>query len=270
MGNPDYMKEFHNALKNTPRLYVMKAVLGGPCSLSQLQQGLRKLGYNYRPELLSEECLRPLITVGLAASLRDSYYATTLGSRLMHLLQGFQEFADKLPTHSECYEEALLKSLLSGPKTFKDIEAEVGPKNVSRTLRRLHTSGLMTTPKARAYIFFFKTIRDPNKETLTATERKVYDAIASEGICAVKLAKKTGLSIRRTYKCLRRLKGKKLVFLRRTPKTYALTCKGKKLALILQKLQQAVEDMWVSSQGVMRDNQSILEAGGLSSSVLLR
>jgi predicted transcriptional regulator len=106
----------------------------------------------------------------------------------------------------------------------------------------------------RDYIFFFKSKRDPDKENVTATERRIYDAIHNEGISAGKLAKETGLSIRRTYKYLRGLKGKKLVFIRKTPKAYGLTCKGEKLASVLQELQQIVEETWNSSEQVMHDN----------------
>ena len=128
-----------------------------------------------------------------------------------------------LPAHSECYEEILLQSLLSGPKTFEDIEALISPKIASRILKRLRSVGLIETPEERDYIFFFKSKRDPNKETFSDTERKVYDSIPTEGISAGKLAKETGLSMRRTYKYLRGLKGKKLIFIRRTPKAYGLT-----------------------------------------------
>jgi predicted transcriptional regulator len=60
--------------------------------------------------------------------------------------------------------------------------------------------------------------------------------------------------MRRTYKYLRGLKGKKLVFIRKTPKAYALTCKGAMLASVLQGLQQIVEETWSSSQHVVNDN----------------
>jgi DNA-binding HxlR family transcriptional regulator len=269
MSNPDYMKDLFNVLKNKPRLHVMQAIVKGAYSSSQLQQEIERAGHDYRQDLLSEECLPLLMEVGLAARVRDNYRATTLGTRLSKLFDDFLEFTDKLPTHSECYEEALLQALLSGPKTFEDIEALVAPKNVSRTLKRLNSAGLIETPKARAYIFFFRTIRDPNKETLTTTEQKVCDAVGYRGISAGALGKETGLSLRRTYKYLRSLRGKKLVFMRRTPKAYDLTCRGKKLALLLHQLQQTVEETWSSSQPVMRDNQMILEAGGLSKKVLL-
>jgi DNA-binding HxlR family transcriptional regulator len=269
MANPNYIKELFNVLKNKPRLHVMQTIVKGTYSSSQLQQEIERAGHDYRQNLLGEECLPILMKVGLAACVRDNYRATTLGIRLTRLFDDFLEFADKLPNHSECYEEALLQALLSGPKTFEDIEALVAPKNVSRTLKRLSSAGLVETPKARAYIFFFRTIRDPNKEALTTAERKVCDAVGYEGISAGDLAKETGLSLRRTYKYLRSLKGKKLVFMRRTPKAYDLTCNGKKLALVLQQLRQKVDETWDSSQPVMRDNQMILEAGGLSKKILL-
>jgi DNA-binding HxlR family transcriptional regulator len=50
------------------------------------------------------------------------------------------------------------------------------------------------------------------------------------------------------------LKGKKLVFIRKTPKAYGLTCKGEKLASVLQELQQIVEETWSSSEQVMHGN----------------
>jgi len=111
---------------------------------------------------------------------------------------------------------------------------------------------LIETPTERDYIFFFKSKRDPNLETFTVTERKVYDTIPTEGISAGKLAKETELSMRRTYKYLRGLKGKKLVFLRKTPKLYELTCKGEMLASVLKELQQIVEDTWSSSEQVIK------------------
>lgn len=111
--------------------------------------------------------------------------------------------------------------------------------------------GLIETPKERDYIFFLKSKRDPNKETFSSTERKVYDNISEEGISAKKLAEKTGISLRRTYKYLRGLKGKKLVFTRKTPKAYSLTDKGAKLASLLQELQNLVEEIWNSSEQVV-------------------
>jgi len=256
MDNPNYIKELFNVLKNETRLHILKAIVNGRYSVSQLQQELKKTGHSHSQDTLNEEYLRPLMAVELATESRDEYYATTFGGRLTELLVNFPEFVEVLPAHSECYEEPLLRALLSGPKTFEDIENLISPKIASRILKRLRQVGLIQTPQERDCIFFFKSKRDSNKETFTTTERKIYDTIPNEGICAGKLAKETGISMRRTYKHLRGLKGKKLVFIRRTPKAYGLTCKGEMLASVLQELQQIVDETWSFSEQVINGNSN--------------
>jgi DNA-binding HxlR family transcriptional regulator/predicted transcriptional regulator len=251
MDNPNFIKDLFNVLKNGTRLHILNAIVKGSYSVSQLHQELKKAGYVHSQDTINSEYLRPLMQVGLAAEARDEYYATMFGGRLTELLEDFPEFVTVLPAHSECYEETLLSELLSGPKTFQEVQALVSPKVASRVLKRLKTSGLIETSEERDYVFFFKSKRDSKKEAFSLTERKVYDGLSEEGISAKKLAEKTGLSLRRIYKYLRGLKGKKLVFIRKTPKTYGLTGKGEKLASLLQGLQDLVEAVWNSSEQVV-------------------
>jgi DNA-binding HxlR family transcriptional regulator len=254
MDNPNFMKDLFNVLKNETRLHILNAIVKGRYSVSQLQQQLKKAGYCHSQETIAEEYVRPLMDVGLAAENRDEYYATIFGGRLNEVLEGFPEFGNVLPAHSECYEETLLSALLSGPKTFQEVEELISPKVASRVLKRLKTGELIETPEERDYVFFFRSKRDPNKETFFVTERVVYDSIPEDGISAKKLAEKTGLSMRRIYKYLRGLKGKKLVFTRKTPKSYCLTEKGERLALVLQGLQDLIEEVWNSSEQVVSEN----------------
>jgi predicted transcriptional regulator len=256
MNKPNYIKELFNVLKNETRLHILKAIVNGRYSVSQLQQELKKTGHSHSQDTINEEYLQPLMAVGLATESRDEYYATKFGGRLTNLLGAFPEFAEMLPSHSECYEETLLRALLAGPKTFDEIESLISSKIASRILKRLRSVGLIETPEERDYIFFFRSKRDPSKETFTEMERKVYDTLPSEGISAGKISKETGLSMRRTYKYLRGLKGKKLVFIRRTPKAYGLTCKGEMLATVLQELQQIVDETWSYSQQVINSNDN--------------
>lgn len=258
LDSPNYLKELFNVLKNETRLCILQVVVNGRYSVSQLQKELKEAGNFRSQDNLNRNYLRPLMAVGLVSEEQEQYYATSFGDRIAKLIGCFPEFAEKLSAHSECFEETVLQFLLSGPKTFKDIKAVISPKITSRILKRLHSGLLIKTSKEREYIFFFKTIRDPKKETLTPTERKIYNAIADRGISAGKLAEQTGFSLRIIYKYLRRLRGKKLVFIRKTPKTYSLTFNGEKLALILEKLHQTVEDTWDSSQQVIQDSQIIL------------
>ena len=254
MNNPNFIKDLFNVLKNETRLHILSAIVKGRYSVSQLQQELKKAGFTHSQDTINEEYLRPLMDVGLAAEARDGYYATIFGDRLTELLDDFPEFVSVLPAHSECYEEMLLSALLAGPKTFQEVEEIISPKVASRVLKRLKTGDLIVSPEEKDYVFFFRSKRDPNKETFTLTERKVYDSLPEDGISAKKLAEKTRLSIRRIYKYLRGLKGKKLVFTRKTPKLYALTAKGEKLASLLQGLQDLIEEVWNSSEHVVSES----------------
>lgn len=256
MDNPNFMKELFNTLKNATRLRVLKAIVKRRHSVSKLQEELKNAGCSHSQETINHEYLRPLLAVGLAAEAQEQYYATTFGGRLNELIGDFSEFATVLPAHSECYEETLLGTLLSGPKTFEEIEALVSSKTASRVLKRLKTAGLIQTPAERDYVFFFKSKRDPSKETFSSTEKKVYGNISEEGISAKNLAEKTGISLRRTYKCIRSLKGKKLVFTRKTPKTYCLTAKGERLAWFLDELHKIVEETLTFSEQFTKHNEN--------------
>ena len=119
---------------------LLQAIANGRCSISQLRQVLKKTGYNYSQQNLSEDYLLPLIRAGLSTEVRDEYCATMFGGRLTELLEDCPEFVQMLPANSECYEETLLQSLLSGPKTFEDIEARIPPNCTSRTLKRLRSA----------------------------------------------------------------------------------------------------------------------------------
>jgi predicted transcriptional regulator len=256
MDDPNYIKELLNVLKNNTRLQILKTIAKGKHSVIRLQEELKKAGYTHSRDTINQEYLQPLMHVGLAAEAQEQYYATTFGGKLTEVLEDFSDFVNVLPAHSECYEETLLDAMLCGPKTFEDMAAFVSPKIASRILKRLKTSSLIETPENRDYIFFFRSKRDPEKESFSLTEKKVYRNIPDAGIPARKLAKKTDLSLRRTYKYLRGLKGKKLVFTRKTPKVYTLTKRGEKLAQLIRGLQGVVEEVWQSSWHVVTTEKS--------------
>ncbi len=264
LDNPDYVKDLFNVLKNPTRLVILQVLLNGRYSVNQLQLELKKTGCLANQNAVIEEYLPPLTALDLVSELQDEYSLTLFGSRLANLLGCFPKYAQKLPTHSECYEEAVLQYLLSGPKTFEQIETVVLPKNVSRTLRRLNSDCLINAPTQRDYVFFFRTIRSPDKENINDTERKIHKAIPQEGIPAGQLAEKTGFSKSVIYRNIKHLRSKKLVFQRRTPKTYHLTIKGEKLATVLTELQQTVGDTWLSFQQAALENAKALKIGDLT------
>jgi predicted transcriptional regulator len=269
LENPDYIKNLFNALKNETRLFILQALVNDRYTLGQLQVKLKKTGNLHGKSAIIKEYLQPLTALGLACESQGEYNLTLFGSRLTKLLECLPEFALKLPDGSKCYEEIVLQYLLSGSKTFESIEEVILLRNVSRTLKRLRSARLISKSADREYVFFFKTKRDPNKETLTATEQKIYDGITYQGISASKLASRTSFSTRVTYRCIKHLKGKKLVFQRRTPKAYALTNKGKKLAMVLYDLQQTVEDAWESFQQISQDSTIAIRGRVLSDNAFM-
>jgi predicted transcriptional regulator len=247
MNNPEYLKKLLNVLKNETRLLILNTSVRKRHSLNQIQKELRKNGYSHSRDTINQEYLQPLLEVGLVAETQDLYYATNLGNNIYTILNDFPELVNVLPAHSECHEERLLRELLNGPKTYQEIEDFLGPAIASRIVKRLKKEELLSTPQERDYVFFFKTKRDPQKETLSLPEVNVYNSIPSLGFPVRKIAMEAQLSIRRVYKYLRGLKGKKLVFTRKTPKTYMLTEKGKRLAKTLKNVIDLVEKTWDSS-----------------------
>ncbi len=242
MKTSNYMINLLNTLKNKRRLQILEMLSKRELSLPSVQQELKKHGYHHSQETIAREYLAPLIDVGLVGRENNRYYATIFGFKINELIKDFHEIAEIFPTHSECYEEIAISILIEKSRTYKELKQFIPAKSVARVLQRLQKSGLIYAPKERDYIFYFKTRRDPSKLEFSLTERRVYENIPADGIPARKLAEKTGISLRRTYKYLRRLRRKKLVFARKQPKTYTLTEKGFKTAIMLNEIRKLVAD----------------------------
>ena len=256
MKNPAFIVNLLNTLKNKRRMQILKIISKSRYSITRLQQELKKLGYNHSKKTIAEEYINPLVDVGLADEVQNHYSATTFGTKLNKLLKDFYELEIILPPHSECYEEITLNMLLSGSKTFEDLKGVIPAKSVARVLSRLQKTGLVETTKEKDYIFFFRTKRDSKNEKFSLTEKRVYESITVEGVSARKLAENARISLRRTYKYLRKLKGKKMVFARERPKSYSLTAKGAQLSRLLQEICVIVAETSETAAQLVRDKES--------------
>jgi len=256
LQDPDFTTHLLNALKNKRRLQVLEIVSRGRISISRLQQELWKLNHCHSQKTIIEEYVEPLAEVGLAAQDEDKYSATVFGRRLNELTKHFHYVVDVLPPHSECYEETVLTTLLRGPRIHEALEGVIPAGNVARVLGRLQSGGLVKTAKENDYVFFFKTQRNPNREILSPTEKRVYGNVAEDGISARRLAERTNISLRRTYKYLRRLKGKKLIFTREKPKAYALTDEGVQAALALQSIRNLAKEILEAAKQVLEERET--------------
>jgi len=257
MKTSNYMINLLNTLKNKRRLQILEMLSKRELSLPSVQQELKKHGYHHSQETIAREYLAPLIDVGLVGRENNRYYATIFGFKINELIKDFHEIAEIFPTHSECYEEIAISILIEKSRTYEELKRFIPAKSVARVLQRLQKSGLIYAPKERDYIFYFKTRRDPSKLEFSLTERRVYENIPAEGIPTRKLAEKTGISLRRTYKYIRRLRRKKLVFARKQPKTYTLTEKGFKTAIMLNEIRKLVADFLAATAMLTKDSETL-------------
>jgi DNA-binding IclR family transcriptional regulator len=256
MKNSSFMTKLLNTLKNKRRIQILEVISKGQYSIGRLQQELKKLGYSHSQQTIAEEYVTPLLEVGLVEENQNRYYPTLFGSRLKELTKISYNIEDILPPHSKCYEEMALSMLINEPKTYKDFADTIPTKSVARVLKRLQKAKLIETTKENDYIFYFKTKRDSNIAKLSPTERRVYENIHPDGTSAQKLAEKTRISLRRTYKYLKRLKGKKLVFTRKRQKSYALTANGLQIALMLKGIHDLAMETLETASKIIKDEET--------------
>ncbi|MBX5328410.1 MAG: winged helix-turn-helix domain-containing protein [Candidatus Bathyarchaeota archaeon] len=255
ISNPNFTPALLNTLKNTRRLYNLRLISKGYNSIGNLQQELRKIGHNHSLQTIQDEYVTPLLKVGLIEERDNRYYMTSFGRQLLDVIKNC-DFEEVLPPHSECHEEKVLHLLLDAPKTFDDFKTVIPTKSIARVLSRLRKAGLIEATKEKDYVFYFKTKREPEKTRFSLTERKIYENIAENGISAQKLAEKAMISLRRTYKYLRKLKGKKMVFSRKKPKIYSLTAKGVQIASALEKIHKLTEETLVATSHFVNDKET--------------
>jgi len=230
-----------NTLKNERRLQILQKLSNRRQSTVSLQRELKKSGYHHSQRTIAEEYVNPLLNVGVIDEEHDKYRATLFGCKLNELIKDSRNIGELLPPHSECYEEKTIEILHGSPKTYEALRSLIPTESLSRILKRLKEANLITKGNENNYVFYFKTKRDPRKEKLSPTERP------EEGIAAQELAARTNISLRRTYKYLRKLKGKKLAFKRKSPKTYVLTKKGTQIAKFLEKIHALITEFTQAS-----------------------
>jgi len=240
LAQKDYQNMLLNTLKNKRRLQILETLSKNALSITQLQKELKRHSYYHSQKTIINEYVGPLITAGLVVCNSSRYKATTFGYQISQPFTNLHEIENALPPHSECYEEKTIQTLFESPKTYENLRLLIPTESLSRTLKRLQESNLITKDDQNSYIFYFKTKRKPQQEKLSPTEKRVYTNIPEEGITAKKLAKKTSISLRRTYKYLRKLRGKKLAFKRKRPKTYTLTREGTRIAELLDEMHASL------------------------------
>jgi len=219
---------------------IIEALSERPCSIKRLQEYLKSKGYYHSQQTIASAYVEPLVKTGLVKKDGNKHRLTLYGQKILDVLNRFN-IGNPLPSHSRCYEEILLKKLKDGPKSYADLVESMTPKSLSRSLKRLIENGLVTKGKTPDYVFYFRTKKVP-KKSFSPTEKKIYETIPEVGISSRKLSKEVGINLRRTYKYLRRLRKRRLVFTRRKPRIYELTLSGMELANFLEETAKLASD----------------------------
>ena len=231
LGQGYQLSKLFNAIKNVRRSKTLDIVSALPCDVKELQKRLKNNGYYHSCPTISEY-VEPLIKTGLVKKEDNRYVSTLYGRKINAMLKNFN-LESALPKHSSCYEESVLRELLQGTRTYKELAKSI--PSLPRVIRRLQEEGLITKKQSVYHVFYFKTKRNFDRK-LSPTEKRVLDTIPEEGVSTRKLSKSVGITLRTTYKYLRRLREKQLVSTKNMPQTYELTKLGKEVASFLDEL----------------------------------
>jgi len=170
VNQKDHAIRLLNALKNERRLKIVGALMERPRSLKELQEYLKRTGHQHSLSTIVNVYVKPLLDTGLIKRERTRYTLTFYGKNFHGILKGFF-LREYLPIHSCCYEEEVLRELKAKPKTFNELAALVPHKSLSRVLKRLRKSRLITKNPGSEYVFYHK-IKGQPKIKLSPTEKK--------------------------------------------------------------------------------------------------
>jgi predicted transcriptional regulator len=252
----EHIQNLLNAVKNSRRKSVIRALRERPRGIKGLQEYLKNSGYNHSQRTIIREYVDPLVKTGLVKRDGAKYRLTLYGQKFHDVLSRFN-IENPLPHHSHCYEETVLKKLKEGSKSYGDLSDCLSQTSLSRTLKRLIENGLVSKSGTSEYIFYFKTKKVP-KKPFSPTEKRVYDSIPEVGTSARDLSMKLNINIRRTYKYLRRLRKRRLVFTRKRPRTYALTASGIELADFIEETAKLVLDAEKASNFLLQRSRETI------------
>jgi predicted transcriptional regulator len=257
----DYVYDLLNAVKNDRRRKVLEALSEHPRSLRGLQEYLKDKGYYHSRRTIAGTYVEPLVKAGLIKKDGNKHRLTLYGRKFQDVLSRF-DVEDSLPSHSRCYEEIVLRKLKDGPKTYANLVGSVPRNSLSRSIQRLAEEGLVTKSKSSEYVFYLRTKKVPKKR-FSPTEKKVYEAIPDVGVSTRELSEKACINLRRTYKYLRRLRKRRLVFTRKMPRTYELTPSGREAANFLEETANLVLDASRASAFLLERSRQTMAARGL-------
>jgi len=180
------------------------------------------------------EYLKPLLEAELVGHKHGRYSTTPKGLKVLQLVSR-TNFLLRFPPNSLCHEELALIAIKNRYRTFEELAKIVDRSLLPRTLSRLQKQRLIQSNHPRDHVQFYR-VRVRLYGDASPTEWRVFHALSEDGISVRDLSKAVGITIRRTYKYLARLKKKGLILQRNLPVTYELTSTGKIVADFIEEI----------------------------------
>ncbi|MCK5630962.1 hypothetical protein KAH85_00215 [Candidatus Bathyarchaeota archaeon] len=220
-----------NALKNRRRFATLRFLRKRAMTITQLQKELKSIGFHHSREVISQY-LKPLLITRLVREDENRFELTLYGRKIIDAVKKFS-IQGRLPISSVSYDEKVIRYLLNDPASRNELLTIIPSNSLARTLKRLLEHGILKRSSPPYRVFYFRTKRSLSLEILTPTQMRICDSIPVDGISASGLSKSAGINLRRIYKHLRTLRGKKLVFRRSFILKYALTPEGQQIGSFL-------------------------------------
>lgn len=222
-----------NAIKNERRVSILQLLQENPHSEKEIRNGLRSMGHKHSLTTI-RGYLQPLVEAELAVHKHGKYSTTARGYKVLQLV-GKTNFLLRFPSNSSCHEELSLIAIKNSYRTIEELAKMVDRPVLPRTLNRLQRQGLVQSNHPREHAQFYR-VRARLHGNASPTERRVFHALNQEGISVRDLSKAVGITVRRTYKYLARLRKKGLALQRILPVTYALTSTGRIVADFIEEI----------------------------------
>lgn len=228
-----------NAIKNPRRVTLLQLLREKAHTERDIQEELRSMRFNHSLTTI-EQYLQPLIDAELVSH-KDTRYSTTFkGNQILELVSK-TDFLLRFPANSSCFEELSLLAIKNGYRTFEELTRLVGRPLLPRALNRLQKQGLIRSNHPKDHVQFYR-VRVRLLGGGTPTEQRVFHAVTQESISVRDLSKAVGISIRRTYKYLARLKKRGLILQRKLPVRYELTQTGNVVADFIEQVLTRILD----------------------------
>lgn len=226
-----------NAVKNRRRIALLQLLAQRNHSLPELQHGMREHGYDHSQTTILGY-LNPLLETGLVESAVGGYSLTSRG-RLVREALTRSSGENPLPENSNCDEEYLLLALGTGNDNYEKVFGPTPAGDFSRTVRRLESFGFVRRDKPASRAVYRRVHVEPKGEP-SGAEQRIYGLIPDQGVTVQELSQRAAVSVRRTFKYLRTLREKGIVYAEKPTPKLALTDKGKEYAVLFSTIAGAL------------------------------